>query len=164
MHSLLEDIDVTMQVDNEALYEICFDIERPAVINFKCLIGEIISCWAASFVSDSAFNVDTPETQTNLMPYPRTSVCSSFSALEVSAEKAYHDQTPAVVFGGDLAKGAACMILESAEMRAMCSLGSSLAFCRLYSSALAIDSRFDARNKLCLAESPLVETVVGFVC
>ena len=36
VHSLLEHTDVTMQVDNEALYDICrrnLDIERPTYYN-----------------------------------------------------------------------------------------------------------------------------------
>ena len=43
VHSLLEHTDVTNQVDNEALYDICrrnLDIERPA-----CLAAERISAW-----------------------------------------------------------------------------------------------------------------------
>jgi len=95
VHSLLEHTDVTMQVDNEALYDICrrnLDIERPTYTNLNRLIAQIISSLTASLRFDGALNVDLTEFQTNLVPYPRIHFCLSSYAPVISAEKAYHEQ------------------------------------------------------------------------
>ena len=44
VHSLLEHTDVTNQVDNEALYDICrrnLDIERPTYTNLNRLLAQV---------------------------------------------------------------------------------------------------------------------------
>merc|ERR1711956_130588 len=95
VHSLLEHTDVTMQVDNEALYDICrrnLDIERPTYTNLNRLIAQIISSLTASLRFDGALNVDVTEFQTNLVPYPRIHFMLSSYAPVISAEKAYHEQ------------------------------------------------------------------------
>ena len=74
VHSLLEHTDVTNQVDNEAMYDICrrnLDIERPTYTNLNRLIAQVISSLTASLRFDGALNVDVTEFQTNLVPYPR---------------------------------------------------------------------------------------------
>merc|ERR1712036_37247 len=74
VHSLLEHTDVTNQVDNEALYDICrrnLDIERPTYTNLNRLLAQVISSLTASLRFDGALNVDITEFQTNLVPYPR---------------------------------------------------------------------------------------------
>merc|ERR1739848_772585 len=46
VHSLLEHTDVTVMMDNEALYDICrrnLDIERPTYTNLNRLLAQIIS-------------------------------------------------------------------------------------------------------------------------
>merc|ERR1719421_2365927 len=50
VHSLPEHTDVTNQVDNEALYDICrrnLDIERPTYTNLNRLLGQVISSLTA---------------------------------------------------------------------------------------------------------------------
>merc|ERR1711937_17057 len=94
VHSLLEHTDVTMQVDNEALYDICrrnLDIERPTYTNLNRLIAQVISSLTASLRFDGALNVDLTEFQTNLVPYPRIHFMVSSYAPVISAEKAYHE-------------------------------------------------------------------------
>jgi len=57
VHSLLEHTDVTNQVDNEALYDICrrnLDIERPTYTNLNRLLGQVISSLTASLRFDGA--------------------------------------------------------------------------------------------------------------
>eukprot|EP00416_Gambierdiscus_australes_P013028 CAMPEP_0171146802 /NCGR_PEP_ID=MMETSP0766_2-20121228/147734_1 /TAXON_ID=439317 /ORGANISM="Gambierdiscus australes, Strain CAWD 149" /LENGTH=545 /DNA_ID=CAMNT_0011610709 /DNA_START=92 /DNA_END=1726 /DNA_ORIENTATION=+ len=95
VHSLLEHTDVTIMMDNEALYDICrrnLDIERPTYTNLNRLLGQIISSLTASLRFDGALNVDITEFQTNLVPYPRIHFMLSSYAPVISAEKAYHEQ------------------------------------------------------------------------
>merc|ERR1712227_1197317 len=94
-HSLLEHTDVTVTMDNEAIYDICrraLDIERPTYTNLNRLIAQIISSLTASLRFDGALNVDVTEFQTNLVPYPRIHFVMSSYAPVISAEKAYHEQ------------------------------------------------------------------------
>merc|ERR1712086_456481 len=95
VHSLLEHTDVTNQVDNEALYDICrrnLDIERPTYTNLNRLVAQVISSLTASLRFDGALNVDLTEFQTNLVPYPRILFPLAVYAPVISAEKAYHEQ------------------------------------------------------------------------
>merc|ERR1712003_267180 len=95
VHSLLEHTDVTNQVDNEAIYDICrrnLDIDRPTYTNLNRMGGQIISSLTASLRFDGALNVDLTEFQTNLVPYPRIHFCLSSYAPVIPAEKAYHEQ------------------------------------------------------------------------
>merc|ERR1712054_414114 len=60
VHSLLEHTDVTVMIDNEALYDICrrnLDIERPTYTNLNRLIAQVISSLTASLRFDGALNV-----------------------------------------------------------------------------------------------------------
>merc|ERR1739848_478390 len=48
VHSLLEHTDVTIMLDNEALYDICrrnLDIERPTYTNLNRLLAKILLPW-----------------------------------------------------------------------------------------------------------------------
>merc|ERR1712137_1199630 len=95
VHSLLEHTDVTVMMDNEALYDISrrsLDIERPTYTNLNRLIAQVISSLTASLRFDGALNVDITEFQTNLVPYPRIHFMLSSYAPVISAEKAYHEQ------------------------------------------------------------------------
>ncbi|PQP93790.1 tubulin alpha-3 chain isoform X1 [Prunus yedoensis var. nudiflora] len=94
-HSLLEHTDVSVLLDNEAIYDICrrsLDIERPTYTNLNRLISQVISSLTTSLRFDGAINVDVTEFQTNLVPYPRIHFMLSSYAPVISAEKAYHEQ------------------------------------------------------------------------
>ncbi|CAL6421105.1 unnamed protein product [Bathycoccus prasinos] len=76
-HALLEHTDVTVMLDNEAVYDICrrsLDIERPTYTNLNRLLAQVISSLTASLRFDGALNVDVTEFQTNLVPYPENSL------------------------------------------------------------------------------------------
>ena len=70
-HALLEHTDVTFCMDNDALYDVCrrnLDIERPTYTNLNRLVAQVCSSLTASLRFDGAFNADSTEFQTNLVP------------------------------------------------------------------------------------------------
>ncbi|GJV87015.1 splicing factor SF3a60, partial [Tanacetum coccineum] len=63
-HSLLEHTDVSVLLDNEAIYDICrrsLDIERPTYTNLNRLVSQVISSLTTSLRFDGALNVDVTE-------------------------------------------------------------------------------------------------------
>jgi len=63
-HALLEHEDVSVMLDNEAIYDICrrnLDIERPTYTNLNRIIAQVISSLTASLRFDGALNVDINE-------------------------------------------------------------------------------------------------------
>merc|ERR1719380_200126 len=113
VHSLLEHTDVTNQVDNEALYDICrrnLDIERPTYTNLNRLLAQVISSLTASLRFDGALNVDITEFQTNLVPYPRIHFMLTSYAPIISAEKAYHEQLSVAEITNSVFEPAAMMV------------------------------------------------------
>jgi len=73
-HWLLDHTEVSVVLDNEAIYEICqkwLDKKRPSYDNLNRLITKPISSMTASLRFDGELNVDLNEFQTNLVPFPR---------------------------------------------------------------------------------------------
>ncbi|KAI9594428.1 tubulin alpha-3 chain [Syncephalis fuscata] len=73
-HTMLEHVDCTFIVDNEAITDICktrLSIERPSYENLNRLICQVVSSITASVRFAGSLNVDLQEFQTNLVPYPR---------------------------------------------------------------------------------------------
>jgi len=90
-HGLLEHMDVSVILDNEAVYDICrrsLDIQRPTYTNLNRLIAQVVSSMTASLRFEGALNVDLTEFQTNLVPYPRIHFMLSSYAPVIGAEKA----------------------------------------------------------------------------
>lgn len=94
-HALLEHNEVTVVLDNEAIYDICrkrLKIERPSYTNLNRLIAQVVSSLTASLRFSGSLNVDLNEFQTNLVPYPRIHFMLSSLAPLVSADEVFHEQ------------------------------------------------------------------------
>ncbi|KAI8057799.1 alpha-tubulin [Syncephalis plumigaleata] len=73
-HTMLEHVDCTFIVDNEAINDICrtrLNLERPTYSSLNRLICQVVSSITASVRFAGSLNVDLQEFQTNLVPYPR---------------------------------------------------------------------------------------------
>jgi tubulin alpha len=93
-HSLLEFSDLTFNLDNEALYNVCkttLDIERPSYQNLNRLIAQVVSSLTASLRFSGSLNVDINDFPTVLVPYPRLHTLVSAYAPLMSRGKAYHE-------------------------------------------------------------------------
>merc|ERR1712187_638079 len=73
-HWLLDHTDVSLVLDNEALYAICKDklaVKKPNYSNLNGVICKVISSMTAALRFTGEMNVDMNEFQTNLVPFPR---------------------------------------------------------------------------------------------
>jgi len=73
-HWLLDHTDVSLVLDNEAIYGICqkkLDIKKPSYENLNRIIAKVVSSMTAALRFDGELNVDMNEFQTNLVPFPR---------------------------------------------------------------------------------------------
>merc|ERR1712038_959387 len=90
-HWLLDHTDVSLVLDNEALYEICqkkLDIKKPSYDNLNRIIAKVLSSMTAALRFDGELNVDMNEFQTNLVPFPRLHFMTTSLAPVISAGKA----------------------------------------------------------------------------
>jgi len=70
----LDHTEISMVLDNEAIYEICqknLDIKRPSYDTLNRMIAKAVSSMTASLRFEGELNVDLNEFQTNLVPFPR---------------------------------------------------------------------------------------------
>eukprot|EP00494_Astrolonche_serrata_P003285 UN03291 len=87
---LLDHTDVSLILDNEALYEICqkkLDIKKPSYVNLNRIIAKVVSSMTASLRFDGELNVDMNAFQTNLVPFPRLHFMTTSLAPVISAGK-----------------------------------------------------------------------------
>jgi len=73
-HWLLDHTEISVLLDNEAMYEICqkhLDIKRPSYDALNRLVAKAVSSMTASLHFEDELNVDLNEFQTNLVPFPR---------------------------------------------------------------------------------------------
>merc|ERR1711870_224030 len=73
-HWLLDHTEVSILLDNEAIYGICqkqLDVDRPSYKDLNIIISKVISSMTASLRFDGELNVDLGEFRTNLVPFPR---------------------------------------------------------------------------------------------
>merc|ERR1711974_405996 len=88
-HWLLDHTDVSLVLDNEALYDICqkkLDIKRPSYTNLNNIICKVVSSMTAAIRFDGELNVDMNEFQTNLVPFPRLHFMTT-SLLQLSPRR-----------------------------------------------------------------------------
>jgi len=128
-HGLLEHLDVSVILDNEAIYDICrrsLDIERPTYVNLNRLVAQVVSSLTASLRFAGSLNVDLTEFQTNLVPYPRIHfMLSSYAPLR-TAEMARQEANSVA----DLTN----LVFEPSNMMAKCDPrhGKYLACCLMF--------------------------------
>ena len=70
-NSQKQTVTLWLQVDNEAIYDICkknLNITSPSLVNLNRLIAQVVSSITASLRFDGSLNVDLNEFQTNLVP------------------------------------------------------------------------------------------------
>jgi tubulin alpha len=93
-HWLLDHTDVSLVLDNEALYEICqkkLDIKKPSYSNLNKIIAKVVSSMTAALRFDGELNVDMNEFQTNLVPFPRLHFMTTSLAPVISQAKGDHE-------------------------------------------------------------------------
>merc|ERR1712168_1679132 len=96
-HWLLDHTEISVVLDNEAIYEICqknLDIKRPSYDTLNRMIAKTISSMTASLRFEGELNVDLNEFQTNLVPFPRLHFMTEATAplaTEEAADKLTND-------------------------------------------------------------------------
>jgi tubulin alpha len=94
-HWLLDHTEVSVLLDNEAIYEICqkkLTLKHPSYDNLNRLITKVISSMTASLRFEGELNVDLNEFQTNLVPFPRLHFMTTGMAPILTKEKAETEQ------------------------------------------------------------------------
>jgi tubulin alpha len=89
-HWLLDHTDVSLLLDNEALYDICkknLGIDKPSYAALNVLITKVISSMTAALRFEGELNVDLNEFQTNLVPFPRLHFMTTSLAPILAADK-----------------------------------------------------------------------------
>merc|ERR1712173_407384 len=93
-HWLLDHTEVSVVLDNEAIYAIAqkqLDIDHPTYANLNMVIAKVISSMTASLRFDGELNVDLGEFQTNLVPFPRLHFMTTALAPVISKKKQTHE-------------------------------------------------------------------------
>merc|ERR1711959_733328 len=93
-HLLLDYTEVSLVLDNEAIYEICqrdLKIKRPSYANINRILAKAVSSMTAPLRFDGELNVDLNEFQTNLVPFPRLHFMTSSISPVLSAKKCSKD-------------------------------------------------------------------------
>jgi tubulin alpha len=93
-HWLLDHTEVSIMLDNEAIYGICqkqLDKKRPSYKDLNIIISKVISSMTASLRFDGELNVDLGEFQTNLVPFPRLHFMTTALAPVINKKKKDHE-------------------------------------------------------------------------
>lgn len=128
-HSLLEHNDLSVVLDNQAIYDICknkLKIDRANYRNLNHVISQTVSALTCSLRFSGSLNVDMNEYQTNLVPYPRIHfMLSSLAPLVSAHEHSYHENNVAQLTSS---------VFETENMMAKCDPrgGKYIASCLMY--------------------------------
>merc|ERR1711884_459829 len=93
-HWLLDHTDVSLILDNEALYHLGtskLDVKQLSYDVLNRIIAKTISSMTAALRYDGELNVDMNEFQTNLVPFPRLHFMTTSLAPVVHKDKASHE-------------------------------------------------------------------------
>jgi len=93
-HWLLDHTEVSLVLDNEAIYGICqkqLDIDRPSYAELNVIIAKVVSSMTAALRFDGELNVDLGEFQTNLVPFPRLHFMTTGLAPVIHEDKKSHE-------------------------------------------------------------------------
>jgi len=93
-HWLLDHTEVSIVLDNEAVYDICnraLDLKTPTYDHLNRIIAKTISAMTASLRFDGELNVDLNEYQTNLVPFPRLHFMTNSLAPVIAKAKASNE-------------------------------------------------------------------------
>merc|ERR1712083_994713 len=93
-HWLLDHTEVSIVLDNEAIYSILqkqLDKDRPSYGQLNQVIAKVISSMTAALRFDGELNVDLGEFQTNLVPFPRLHFMTTGLAPVISKKKSRHE-------------------------------------------------------------------------
>merc|ERR1711928_65539 len=83
-HWLLDHTEVSLVLDNEAMYAICekkLGLKKITYDNLNKLCAKSVSCMTSALRFDGDLNVDMNEFQTNLVPFPRLHFMTSYAPL-----------------------------------------------------------------------------------
>merc|ERR1712176_1652521 len=93
-HWLLDHTEVSLVLDNEAIYAIVqkqLENDRPSYADLNKVIAKVVSSMTAALRFDGELNVDLGEFQTNLVPFPRLHFMTTALAPVISKTKASHE-------------------------------------------------------------------------
>jgi len=93
-HALLEHSDVSVVLDNEAIYGIAknnLEITRPQYSDLNSVVSHVVSAITSSLRFSGALNIDIHEFETNLVPYPRIHFMLSSLAPILSRSRLGHE-------------------------------------------------------------------------
>merc|ERR1712117_69394 len=93
-HWLLDHTEVSVMLDNEAIYAIAqkqLEQDRPSYADLNKIIAKVVSSMTAALRFDGEANVDLGEFQTNLVPFPRLHFMTTALAPVISKKKSSHE-------------------------------------------------------------------------
>jgi tubulin alpha len=94
-HWLLDHTDVSLILDNEALYDLGknnLDLKALSYNQLNRMIAKVISSMTAALRFDGELNVDMNEFQTNLVPFPRLHFMTTSLSPVLNAKKKEREQ------------------------------------------------------------------------
>jgi len=95
-HWLLDHTDVSLLLDNEALYHIAkkkLKVEQPSYACLNRIISKVVSSMTAALRFTGEMNVDMNEFQTNLVPFPRLHFMTTSLAPVADKGSSSHSST-----------------------------------------------------------------------